>query len=115
MKLGLASMSSDAPIPSLGAEDGPPPCVPRGRDTRQEDVEKPFDPSTRRVTYPESYITKYTTYTKITTHPSGGRAPSLREWHKQQVSHWHRVQGYLAHKKQPPPQCFDRARARTFQ
>ena len=23
----------------LGAEDGPPPCVPRGRDTRQEDVE----------------------------------------------------------------------------
>ena len=36
-----------------------------GRDTRQEDVEKPFDSSTRRVTYPESYITKYTTYTKI--------------------------------------------------
>ena len=36
----------------------------RGRDTRQEDVEKPFDSSTRRVTYPESYITKYTTYTK---------------------------------------------------
>ena len=35
------------------------------RDTRQEDVEKPFDSSTRRVTYPESYITKYTTYTKI--------------------------------------------------
>ena len=29
------------------------------------DVEKPFDSSTRRVTYPESYITKYTTYTKI--------------------------------------------------
>ena len=26
---------------------------------------KPFDSSTRRVTYPESYITKYTTYTKI--------------------------------------------------
>ena len=37
----------------------------RGRDTRQEDVEKPFDSSTRRVTYPESYVTKYTTYTKI--------------------------------------------------
>ena len=35
------------------------------KDTRQEDVEKPFDSSTRRVTYPESYNTKYTTYTKI--------------------------------------------------
>ena len=34
------------------------------RDTRQEDVEKPFDSSTRRVTCPESYITQYTTYTK---------------------------------------------------
>ena len=48
----------------LSGVDGPPPCVPPGRDTRQEDVEKPFDSSTRRVTYPESYITKYTTYTK---------------------------------------------------
>ena len=38
--------------------------VPRGRDTGQEDVDKPFDSSTRRVTYPESYITTYTTYTK---------------------------------------------------
>ena len=37
----------------------------RGRDTRQKYVEKPFDSSTRRVTYPESYITRYTTYTKI--------------------------------------------------
>ena len=27
---------------------------------------KPFDSSARRVTYPESYITKYTTYTEIT-------------------------------------------------
>ena len=37
----------------------------RGRDTIQEDVEKPFDSSTRRVTYPVSYVTKYTMYTKI--------------------------------------------------
>ena len=44
------------------------------RDTRQEDVEKPFDSSTRRVTYPESYITKYTTYTKnkMTGQATGG-------------------------------------------
>ena len=36
----------------------------RRKDSRQEDVEKPFDSSTRRVTYPESYITEYAPYTK---------------------------------------------------
>ena len=36
--------------------------VPRG--TRRR-CRKPFDSSTGRVTYPESYITKYTTYTEM--------------------------------------------------
>ena len=36
-----------------------------GGGTHGKKMSKAFDSSTRRVTYPESYITKYTTYTKI--------------------------------------------------
>jgi len=46
-----------------------PPCVPRGRDSRQEDVEKPFDTSIRRVTYPESYHQVYNVYYEKTLVP----------------------------------------------
>ena len=35
-----------------------------GGGPQDKTMSKAFDSSTRRVTYPESYITKYTTYTK---------------------------------------------------
>ena len=61
-------------------------CVDRGRDTRQAGFERPFDSLTRRVTYPESYITKYTTYIQANI--------DLVE---------RPVQGFLAYQKTHPP------------
>ena len=48
--------------------------VGRGRDTRQEDA---------RVTYPESYITKYTTYTK-----KNNERPGREAWTNLTGSRW---------------------------
>ena len=49
-----------------------------GHETRR--LRKPFDSSTRRVSYPESYITKCTTYDKQVMSPIGGRlSKTLRQ------------------------------------
>jgi len=50
-----------------------------------------------RDTYPESYITKYTTYTKIKLFPLGAEGGGAGE-----PPGW-TLQGYLAHKKPRPP------------